>query len=134
MALYFLVEGGQIQEDPRTLPNGWRNISGLHRLSAAKLKALGWLPERVIGFEPFEFLTQVRNGPVRDIQADKVVSNCTVRDKTTQEIDDEKDALGSITLEEPGLIAYALGINDRSIVPGSNMTNAQLKAAIKAKR
>jgi hypothetical protein len=29
--------------------------------------------------------------------------------------------------------AYVLAVNDGSIVPGSNMTNAQLKAAVKAK-
>ena len=35
--------------------------------------------------------------------------------------------------KEKVLKAYVLAVNDGSIVPGSNMTNAQLKAAVKAK-
>ena len=44
------------------------------------------------------------------------------------------DAVYTETFKSQRLLkAYVLALNDGSIVPGSNMTGAQLKAAIKAK-
>jgi len=115
------------------LPKAWRNISGLDLLPAGKLKALGWLPQVVVGYEPFDPAAQKRTGPVNTVNADDVTSTYVVTNKTAQEIDAEKDELAQIILNEPGLKAYALCINDGTIVPGANMTAAQLKAAVKAK-
>ena len=92
MSLFYLVEAGAIVEGPRTLPKAWRNISGLNLVSVADLAVHGWLPEEQIGYTPFDPQTQVRTGPVHDIQAAKVVATYTVRAKMAQEISDEKDA------------------------------------------
>lgn len=45
---YCYVESGVILEGPKALPKSWRNISGLDWLDDADLKALGWLPVRVV--------------------------------------------------------------------------------------
>ena len=90
MTRYFLVENGQIQEGPRQLPKAWRNVSGLHLLSDADLRLLGWLPEEKVGFEPFDPETQVRTGPTFQILSAKVRSTYTLRDKTAQELADEQ--------------------------------------------
>jgi len=91
MADYCHVTAGTVDEGPRSLPKAWRNVSGLHFLSDADLKPLGWLPEEKIGFAPFDPVTQIRTGLVTDIQAAKVVSTYTVRAKTAQEITDEAE-------------------------------------------
>jgi len=44
-----------------------------------------------------------------------------------------KDTQADPSRIDPWLKAYALCLNDGTIVPGSNMTPAQLKAAVKAK-
>lgn len=90
MSEYCHIENNVIDEGPKTLPTSWRNISGLHHQDAAGLKKLGWLPVRRVGFEPFDPAVQVRTGPDYAVGADEVVAAYTVRDKTAQEIDDEK--------------------------------------------
>ena len=56
-----------------------------------------------------------------------------MRDKTAQELDDEKDALANVIMNEPGLVAVVKCLNDGSIVPGANVPMAALKAAVRAK-
>ena len=92
MSEYCHIENNIIDEGPKTLPTSWRNISGLHHQDAAELKKLGWLPVRRVGCESFDSAVQVRTGPEYAIEADEVVATYTVRDKTDQEIDDEKTA------------------------------------------
>ena len=133
MSEYCHIENNVIDEGPKTLPTSWRNISGLHHQNAAELKKLGWLPVRRVGFESFDSAVQVRTGPAYAIEPDEVVATYTVRDKTAQELNAEKDAIASQITERGLLRAYVLAINDGSIVPGSNMGGAALKAAIKAK-
>ena len=133
MTSYCHIENNIIDEGPKPIPTAWRNISGLHHLDAAELKKLSWLPVRRVGFEPFNPAVQVRTGPMYVIEPDEVVATYTVRDKTAQELDAEKDAIASQITERGLLRAYVLAINDGSIVPGSNMTGAALKSAIKAK-
>ena len=78
-----------LQKGPDYLyPGEW----GLGDKTPERLLELGWLPEEVIGFEPFSPATQIRTGPVRTIQAGKVVSTYAVTDKTAQQIEDEKTA------------------------------------------
>lgn len=136
---YCHIEDGVIEDGPRKLPRSWRNVSGLNLGTPEELKDKGWLPVRYVD-ESFDPTTQVRTGPVGcnvddpvPPDADEVIGTYTVRDKTAQELDDEKDALAAIILNEPGLKAYALCINDGSIVPGGNMSLVELKAAVKAK-
>jgi len=45
----------------------------------------------------------------------------------------DKDKKVDFANVDPFLKAYVLAVNDGSIVPGSNMTGAALKAAVKAK-
>lgn len=49
------------------------------------------------------------------------------------DLDAELDAKVDFANVDPFLKAYVLAVNDGSIVSGSNMTGAALKAAIKAK-
>ena len=133
MTQYCHIKNNVIDVESRPLPTSWRNISGFHLLSNTKLKKFGWLPVRREGFEPFDPAAQVRTGPAYAIEADEVVATYTVRDKTAQELDAEKDEIAGQITERGLLRAYVLAINDGSIVPGSNMSGAALKAAIKAK-
>ena len=87
MAKYYHVESGVIDEGPKDLPTAWRNSSGLHLGTPAELKDKGWLPQVVVGFEPFDPDTQIRTGPVNQVNANDVTSTYTVRDKTQQELD-----------------------------------------------
>lgn len=126
---------------PRTLPRVWKatNTSGLDMATTAELKAIGWLS--VIDIDPpFDSATQIRTGPAGGQIGDAVPAGAndvtvefTVRNKTVQEFDDEKDAITNIILNEPGLKALILAMNDGSFVPDSGYTNAQLKTIIKAK-
>ena len=134
MTEYFLVEGGQITKGPRTLPKSWRNISGLNLLSAEKLSALGWLPQEIVGFTPFDPETQVRTGPVNEIEAAKVVSTYTVRDMTAQEISDKEDAEinASNIMNNRVLKSLILALNNGDLPVGTNMSIEQIKTAIKS--
>ena len=91
MSQYCHIENNVIDEGPKPIPTAWRNISGLHHQNAAELKVLGWLPVRYEN-EAYDPATQVRTGPEYAVDADEVVATYTVRDKTVQEIDDEKTA------------------------------------------
>lgn len=84
--MYFHVTDGEIDEGPRALPAAWKNVSGLDKLNASALKALGWLPQEVVGFTPFDPETQDRTGPVNEVQSDKVVSTYTVADKSLADV------------------------------------------------
>ena len=132
MSQYCHIENNVINEGPKSLPTAWRNISGLHNLNAARRKALGWLPVRYVN-QAHDPAAQVRTGPAYVIEPDEVVATYIVRDKTAQELNAEKDAIASQITERGLLRAYVLAINDGSIVPGSNMSGAALKSAIKAK-
>lgn len=60
-----------------------------------------------------------------------------IRPATQAELDADADAeldkKADFANVDPFLKAFVLAVNDGSIVPGSNMTGAQLKAAVKAK-
>ena len=121
----------------RELPRSYGNTSGLEHSTPSELKDIGWLP--VILTDPdFDPNTQVRSGPVGGQVGDSIPTNAddvsivySVRNKTAQELDDEKDDRAAEQLQS--LKALVLALNDGSFVPGSNHTNAQLKAIIKAK-
>jgi len=139
MTPYIHQTNDVIDAQHSALPRAWRNVSGLDKATAAELKAMGWLPVTYVN-EAFDPATQIRTGPagvdVGDAVpsgADGVTGTFTVRDKTAQELDDEKDAEAASALNNRALKAYIMAVNDGSIVPGGNMTGAQLKAAMKAK-
>ena len=91
MTKYFQVKNDTVVKGPRDLPKSHANISGFHHLDGdfAKLKKHGWLPEKLVGYEPFDQTTQVREGPVFEVMADKVKSVYTIRDKTKDELTDD---------------------------------------------
>ena len=81
----------------RPLPRAWRNISGLDKATAGELKSWGWLPVVYVD-ETYDSATQVRTGPtgcnVGDAVpagADEVTGAYALRDKTQQEVDDERE-------------------------------------------
>ena len=100
MTRYFHIEDGAIEEGPRKLPDGWRNVSGLHLLDAAGLKDKGWLPEVQVGFEPFDARTQIRSSPTFKINADNVTSTYTIRSKTSDEVTADQRTSDLDTLRE----------------------------------
>ena len=86
-----------IDEGSKILPRSWRNISGLDKASTMHLKSLGWLPVVYVD-ETYDSATQVRTGPtgcnVGDAVpagADEVTGAYALRDKTQQEVDDERE-------------------------------------------
>jgi len=93
---------------PRSLPRSWRNISGLDRSSNVELKAVGWLPVVYVNVT-YNSATQIRTGPtgcnVGDAVpagADEVTGAYALRDKTQQEVDDDKRDQDLATLREAG--------------------------------
>jgi len=82
---------------PRPLPRSWRNISGLDKATTAHLKTLGWLPVVYVN-EAYDSATQVRSGPTGcnigdavPAGADEVTGAYDLRDRTQQEVDDERE-------------------------------------------
>jgi hypothetical protein len=86
---YCLVENGAITEGPRALPTAWGSVSGLQYLNADELKALGWLPHRLI---PMEEQYKIITDTIFTIGTDEVVESYTARDMTQEEIDAENKA------------------------------------------
>ena len=75
--------------------------------------------------------TEVREGPVIDITPTTYTRTWTVRDKTAAELDAEKDR--DADHDVLSMKTLILSLNDGSFVPGSNYTNSQIKAKLKAK-
>ncbi len=88
---YYYAPGGVITAPlpyrsfagPHDLPTAWKNVSGFHHQDDAALATHDWFPQDRVGYEPFDPATQVRSGPVQDVQADKVVDTYTVSAKPT---------------------------------------------------
>ena len=101
---YFHVDNGQIVSGPflinQPVDQPRIRVSGLelHTKTQEQLIAYGRWPQEIMGFEPFNSKTQIRTGPVNTVLADKVVSTYVVRDKTAQELADEKEATAASNL------------------------------------
>ena len=104
---YFHVENGNIVSGPFAIPAPQEQprvrVSGLelHNKTPEQLLTLGRLPQEIVGFEPFDPKTQIRTGPVHSVMQDKVVSTYTVRNKTAQQIDEEKEIAAVNGLDTP---------------------------------
>jgi len=85
---YCLVKDGKVVSGPRTLPKNWSRVSNLQSLSDSELLALGWYlcEYPTISFDP---LTQKKLSYTFDIQADKVVINYQIGDKSQGELDQD---------------------------------------------
>ena len=98
MPQYFQVTGNTINLGPIDLPTSWRNISGLNLLSNAELAIEGWLPEVLVGFEPFDPETEVRRLNAQTVAGDKVNSVYNVRPMTPPELDGVQHGKDQATL------------------------------------
>ena len=76
MTEYFLVEEGQIVKGPVSRPTG--GVSNMWLLTQEQLAVHGWFPQEVVGFEPFDPVTQERTGPVNTVEGGVVVSTYTI--------------------------------------------------------
>lgn len=108
-----------------------RNLSPIRDFPSKPKDPIGkgwkWLPVEDTD-PPYNAQTQVKEGPAVTIQPAKVVRIWTVRDKTAQELDTEKEAeIGSLRV----IRAVVLAIADGSLTAG--LTPAQARAAVKAK-
>ena len=126
MSKFCHVENGAIDFGPRRLPKAWRNISGLDHMDAAGLKEIGWLPVRYVD-PAFDPLTQVRTGPDYVVAADEVVGTYSVRDKTSQELDDEKETEINSEMGRKFIKAIVAWV-----APLVGKTTAEARAEIKA--
>lgn len=78
---YAYVENGKIVEGPRSLPNGWRNVSGLCYAGEEKLIEMGWLPHVLV-----DNGGEVQDGSTFTVEADRVIETKRYRNKTAAEI------------------------------------------------
>jgi hypothetical protein len=80
---YCLVQNGAIIEGPRSLPKTTANVSNLHLLDDAALKALGWLP-----FSEVHNATanQVMTSSEMVVSEDAVTRTFVYRDMTAEEL------------------------------------------------
>lgn len=83
---YAYTENGQVIDGPRSLPNGWRNVSGLCYMDDDNLRALGWLPYHFI-----DNGGEVLDKTVVQVLSDKVVETRVYRYKTEEEIAKETE-------------------------------------------
>ena len=91
-------------------------------------KGLRWLELVVV--DPVVGEDQVREGPVIVISDTTYTRTFTVRDKTADELDAEKDS--NTNLEFNMLKSIIMALNDGSFVPASDYTVDQIKAKLKA--
>jgi hypothetical protein len=92
-------------------------------------KGMRWLPF-IVTNPIYDATTQVKEGPILTVNADNVTRVWTVRSKTAQELDEDKDkiAISILRLVKPLITA----LNDGTFISGSNYTNSQMKAILKA--
>ena len=103
MSRYAYVEDGAVVEGPMALPINWRNTSGLDRLNTAELRALGWLPWRLV-----EIQAEVLTGSTVEVFNTEVVETQTGRDRTPEEIAAALDDWRRATTVTPLQIRRAL--------------------------
>lgn len=96
MTRYAHVTDGAIDKGPGTLPTSWRNISGLPHSTDEDLLALGWLPVETTKPD-IDPAIETLEGPVLEIQADRVTETFTSRALTQAELNDR---IPDLTAEE----------------------------------
>ena len=90
-------------------------------------KAIRWLELVVV--DPEAGKDQVKEGPAITISDTTYTRTWTVRDKTADELNTEKTVQAADIVRSFKPLLDAL--NDGSFVPGSNYTDAQMKAKLK---
>lgn len=105
----FYVQGGEILSGPFEITKQSKkgpfylrpNELNLYDKTPERLLELGWLPQEVAGYEPFNPVTQKRSGPVNTVIGDKVVSVYSIIEKTQQEIELEKTTAAQNEFKRP---------------------------------
>jgi hypothetical protein len=85
MKKYCLIENGKIKVQPTTLPRNWGNTSNFHVLDDETLITYGWLPVETISENK-----EIFSSSSLEIFDDKVVETIITRDKTEEEVEQEK--------------------------------------------
>jgi len=90
-------------------------------------KGLRWLTLVVVN--PASGNDQIKEGPVIDITDTTYTRTWTIRAKTAEELNSEKDGqvLDKLRIMKPLIKA----LNDGTFVPGQNLTDAKLKKLLK---
>lgn len=83
---YAYVQHGQIIDGPRGLPKSWGNTSGFDKQTDEELRALGWLPWRLVEV-PSPGDNWASTTPRVEILETEIVETQTYRLKTQAEID-----------------------------------------------
>ena len=91
-------------------------------------KGMRWLELVVV--DPAVGKDQIKEGPVIAISDTKFTRTWTVRDKTADELDAEKDDITTHNFDV--LKSLVMALNDGSFVPDSDYTVDQIKAKLKA--
>ena len=91
-------------------------------------KGMRWLELVVV--DPDVATGKIKEGPVITISDTKYTRTWTVRDKTADELDAEKDDITTHNFEK--LKPLIMALNDGSFVPDSDYTVDQIKAKLKA--
>ena len=91
-------------------------------------KGMRWLELVVV--DPDVAIGKTKEGPVITISDTKYTRTWTVRDKTADELDAEKDDITTHNFEK--LKPLIMALNDGSFVPDSDYTVDQIKAKLKA--
>lgn len=88
---YIQVENGQVKGYPTTLPQNWKDVSNyvsnFYVLDDVSLRQYGWYPVRVVRSETTE--NKVVTGQLFVVEETEVVQYEQVRDKTTDELEQE---------------------------------------------
>ena len=87
---YILVENEKIVGRPTELPKNWANISNFYLLPTEKLKEYGWYSYRFVEAQKNE--NQYYDGSDFVIEENEVIEYQKVREKTQQEITQEKES------------------------------------------
>lgn len=146
MMKYYHVTDGVIDDGPRALPQSWKNISGIDRLSNEALAELGWLPQVIVGYEPFDPDTQLRSEPETSVLDDRVELIYTValkslaqlratrehqaREEARQRLNSDHDSLDHLCIVVSAVSALAAG---RPVEP-ENILQLDMCEKLQAKR
>jgi hypothetical protein len=87
---YIQIIDGQFFGEPTDVPRSFRNVSNFHLLSDEQLKDCGWYPVRLVE-NANKTTTTLVTGYDFVIEGDEVVQYEQIREKTSEEIQTEKN-------------------------------------------
>jgi hypothetical protein len=85
---YAYIQNGHVVEGPRGLPKSWKNISGFNLQTDEQLRAVGWLPWRLVEV-PSPGNDWAATNPTIEITETEVIETQGYRQKSQDEIDEE---------------------------------------------